>query len=144
MAVVFHGPRLKKIAHLIMDFEGKFESAPQLFLQLTLMLAGNEFMEITPVDIYGICTSLLMLSKDLTETIILNTSTISFSKSSFRVKLIAMIKILPCTVLTVIFRVGTVALAFHRMFVFQNFFFGMAYDGRTQRRQQESRHTSLV
>ena len=40
MAVIFHGPYMKKLVGKITDFEGKFESAPQLFLQLSLLCWG--------------------------------------------------------------------------------------------------------
>ena len=60
MSVIFHGPYMKKLVGKITDFEGKFESAPQLFLQLTLLYAGDGFMEVPATErFYGIATSLL-------------------------------------------------------------------------------------
>ena len=113
---------MKKVANLVTDFEGKFESAPQLFLQLTILFAGDDFMETTAVDLYGMLSSLLMLSKDLAENILLNTQRVNFYKLLFLEKLFAMMRIVPCIILTVIFRIGTVALTIHHIFAVQYFY----------------------
>ena len=122
MAVIFHGPYMKKLVGKITYFEGKFESAPQLFLQLTLLFAGDGYMEIPETErFYGIATSLLMLSNDFAENILLNTKQIAFLKSSFRKKLFYKGKIMPPIILTMIFRLGTLSLACHRCFAFNKF-----------------------
>ena len=122
MAVIFHGPYMKKLVGKITDFEGKFESAPQLFLQLTLLYAGDGFMEVPATErFYGMVTSLLMLSKDFSENILLNTKQINFSKFSLGEKLLHMGRIIPPIILTVIFRLGTLSLACYHLFVLQEF-----------------------
>ena len=122
MAVIFHGPIMKKLVDQITLFEGKFESAPQLFLQLTLLYAGDDFMKIPMSErIYGIVTSILMMSLDFAQNILLNTKHINFSKSSFGKKLFYMRRILPSIILTVMFRLGTFSLACARLFIFQDF-----------------------
>ena len=122
MSVIFHGPYMKKLVGKITYFEGKFESAPQLFLQLTLLYAGEEFMEVPAIErFYGIVTSLLMLSKDFAENILINTKEINFSKLSFGKRLSFFGRIIPPIILTVIFRLGTFSLACHRLSVSQDF-----------------------
>ena len=122
MSVIFHGPYMKKLVGKIHYFEGKFESAPQLFLQLTLLYAGEEFMEVPAIErFYGIVTSLLMLSKDFAENILINTKDIDFSKLSFGKRLFLFGKIMPPIILTVIFRLGALSIACHRLTSFQDF-----------------------
>ena len=70
---------------------------------------------------YGIVSSLLMVSKDFAENILMKTKQPNFSNSSFEKKLLYIGRILPPIILTVIFRMGTLSLAFHRLFVFQEF-----------------------
>lgn len=121
--ILFHGPIMKKISFTMMDYEGRFESAPQLFIQLVMLFSGGEMMEVTALDIYGMCTSLLMLSKDLAESILASTEKYSYSNLSLSIKLSALKKIVPAIMLTVIFRLGTISLAILHIFVFDHFFF---------------------
>ena len=88
MAVVFHGPYMEKLVGEITYLEGKFESAPQLFVHLALLYAGDAYMEIPATErFYGLVTSVLMMSKDFAENILLNTKDIQFSKLPFGKKL---------------------------------------------------------
>ena len=122
MSVIFHGPYMKKLVGKITEFEGKFESAPQLFLQLTLLYAGDEYTVVPAIErFYGIVTSLLMLSKDFAENILINTEEINFAKLSFANKLFFFGRIIPPIVLTVIFRLGALSLACYRLSVSQDF-----------------------
>ena len=122
MSVIFHGPYMKKLVGKIKDFEGKFESAPMLFLQLTLLYAGEEFMEVPAIErFYGIATSLLMLSKDYADNILMSTKEIDFSKLSFGKRLFFIVRIIPPIILTVIFRLGAFSLACHRLYLFEDF-----------------------
>ena len=123
MDIIFHGPYMKKVSSIMTDYEGRFESAPQLFIQLVLLFSGPEFVETTIVDIYGMFTSLIMLSKDLAENILRNCKRNPLSNMSFLRKISAMMKIVPVIILTVIFRLGTISLVILRIFVFDQFFF---------------------
>ena len=51
--------------------QGCYESAPQLFLQLVLVMSNHTgFYQTSSEDYYGIASSLLLLCKDLTENIL--------------------------------------------------------------------------
>ena len=123
MDIFFHGPYMKKISSMMMDYEGRFESAPQLFIQLVILFSGSQFFETTAIDIYSICTSVVMLSKDIAESILINCKKYPFNKMSFLRKISAMTKIIPVIILTTIFRLGTISLAILNIFVFNKFFY---------------------
>ena len=118
--VIFHGPCMKKVSNLLTNYEGRYESAPQFFIQILILLAGPEFYVTTAIDIYSMCTSLLVLSKDLAENILSNCPKSPLSKMSISAKMSAMKKIIPVIILTTIFRLGTIALATLYLFVFDH------------------------
>ena len=118
MDIFFHGPYMKKLSSLITCYEGRFESAPQLVMQLVLLISGQGFFQGSGLDFYGLCTSLVMLAKDLSENILTNGKNDSLLLSmSFPQKIAEMWKIFPVIMLTALFRLGTMALLIHHVFV---------------------------
>ena len=117
MAVFFHGPCMKQISNLVTGYEGRFESAPQFFMHLVLLMAGQEYFQTSGLEIYGLCTSLVMLGKDLAESILMHGPHNSLQNKALSSKIYAMGKIFPVIILTAIFRLGTLALAIHHIFV---------------------------
>ena len=128
MEIVFHGPMMRKLSNLVASYEGRFEAAPQLLLHVILLMTldgndgvdGDENVEqyFEYLDIYGLLTSLAMLGKDLTENILLN-GTQDYQHKPFTSKLMMMGKFLPVVLLTTIFRLGSLALAIHHIFILQ-------------------------
>ena len=116
MDVFFHGPYMRKLSTLVTGYEGRFESAPQLLLHLVLLIAGQEYFYTSGLDIYGLITSIAMLGKDLAENILMNGQN-NYPNKSFLGKILAMGKIFPAILLTAFFRLGTLALAIHHIFV---------------------------
>ena len=118
MDIVFHGPYMKKLSALVTCYEGRFESAPQLVMHLVLLISGQGFFSGSGLDFYGLCSSLLMLGKDLSESILTcGQGESSLLGKPFPVKMAAMVKIFPVILLTAVFRLGTIALFIHHVFV---------------------------
>ena len=116
MDVVFHGPYMRKLSTLVTGYEGRFESAPELLMHLVLLIAGEEYFYTSGLDIYDLLTSLAMLGKDLAENILMNGQQ-DYTSKSFPGKIVSMARIFPVILLTAIFRLGTLALAIHHIFV---------------------------
>ena len=112
--IFFHGPRMKKISYLVAGFEGRYESAPEFLMHLTLLISGERYFYDSGLNFYGLCTSLVMLGKDLTENILIDEK---FLQKSLMEKLEAMRRIILAVIFTAIFRLGTLALAIHHIFV---------------------------
>ena len=111
MDVFFHGPAMKKLSSMITCYEGRFESAFQLIMHLVLLIKEQDKDNKDVYDYYGILTSLLMLCKDLSESILINGSSRStYLAKSFPMKIMAMARLFPAILLTVVFRLGTIAL----------------------------------
>jgi len=122
MDVFFHGPLMKKLSSVITCHEGRFESAPQLIMHLVLLIMeqSKEESKRSDFDYYGIISSLLMLGKDLSESILINgsnRSSSSYLAKSFPRKIIAMARLFPAIILTAVFRLGTIALFINHVFV---------------------------
>ena len=125
MELIFHGPYMRKLGNLVAGYEGRFESAPQLLLHVILIMTRDnredeieaEYYEY--LDIYGLLTSIAMLGKDLTENILLN-GTQDYQHKPFTSKLVMMGKFLPVVLLTSIFRLGSLALAIHHIFILKS------------------------
>ena len=66
----------------------------------------------------GLLTSVIMVGKDLTENILLNGNQ-DYQHQPFTSKLVMMGKFLPVVLLTTIFRLGSLALAIHHIFILQ-------------------------
>ena len=114
LGIFCHGPRMTSLSHLIAGYEGRYESVPQFLMHLTLLISGEKYFYDSGLNMYGLSTSLLMLGKDLTENILMNEQ---FQQKSFVKKLDAMRSILLIVIFTVIFRLGTLALVLHHIFV---------------------------
>ena len=69
MDVFFNGPQMKKLSAWVTCYEGRFESAPQLMIHLVLLITDKGFFQRSGLDIYGLCSSILMLGKDLSESL---------------------------------------------------------------------------
>ena len=68
--------------------------------------------------IFGILSSLLMLGKDLSESLLINGSCRStYLAKSFPMKIMAMAQLFPAVILTAVFRLGTIALFINHVFV---------------------------
>ena len=117
MDIFFHGPIMKRISLCVIGYEGIFESGPELFLQLLILMARQEYSETSFLDVYSMCTSLVMLSKDLAVNILSNCQNKPLLNKSFTGKMFELRKIFPVIMLTSIFRIGTLALAVHHIFV---------------------------
>ena len=117
MDLFFHGPCMKKISANLVNYEGCFEASPQLFIQIISQLGGPEFTfsELSSVDVYGITTSLAMLSIDLARNIINNCNKNHLEKKSFFQKIVTMMDIIPAIIFCSAFRIGTIALAVHHI-----------------------------
>ena len=107
---------MRKLSNIIATYEGRFEAAPQLLLHLILLMTGEEYFSRSGLDIYGLITSLAMLGKDLTENILVNGSQ-DYQSKPFTSKLMMMAKFLPVVLLTTIFRLGSLALVIHHIFI---------------------------
>ena len=112
--IFIHGPRMKNLSNLIAGYEGRYESAPQFLIHLALLISGEKYFFDSGLNFYGLFTSLVMLGNDLTENILMSES---FQKKSFIKKLDAMSSIILVVIFTTIFRLGTLALAIHHIFV---------------------------
>ena len=117
MGVFFHGPYMKKISFLVAGYEGRYESAPQFMMHLVFLISGEQYFSTSGLNTYGLITSLAMLGKDLAENILTNGQNHSFLGLSFISKIVLMRRIILVIILTAIFRLGTVALAIHHIFV---------------------------
>ena len=120
LGIFFHGPRMTSLSYLMAGYEGRFESVPQFLMHLTLLISGERYFYDSGLNLYGICTSVLMLGKDLTENILMSER---FQQKSFLDKLVEMRSIILVVMLTAIFRLGTLALALHHIFVLQTGFY---------------------
>ena len=103
---------MKKLSSTIITcYEGRFESAFQLIMHLVLLIKEQDKDNKDVYDYYGIFSSLLMLCKDLSENILINGSSKSaYQAKSFPMKIMAMARLFPAILLTVVFRLGTIAL----------------------------------
>ena len=113
MDVFLHGPIMKKLSTMISCYEGRFESAFQLLMHLVLLITeqDKDKKDRFVYDYYGVLTSLLMLGKDLSESILINgSSETTYLAKSFPMKIMAMTRLFPAITLTVVFRLGTIAL----------------------------------
>ena len=108
---------MKKISFLVAGYEGRYESAPQIIMHLVLLISGEQYFSTSGLNTYGLITSLAMLGKDLAENILTNGQNHSFLGLSFISKIVLMRRIIPVIILTAIFRLGTLALAIHHIFV---------------------------
>ena len=118
MDMFFHGPYMKKLSAHVTCFEGRFESAPQLVMHLVLLISGQEFFYRSGLDFYGMCSSLMMIGKDLSENLLAKGRRDStFLSKPFIQRIVEMGKIFPVIILTAIFRLGTIALFIHHVFL---------------------------
>ena len=105
---------------MITCYEGRFESAPQLIMHLVLLITDQDKDEEdrSVIEYYGILSSLLMLGKDLSESLLINGSRRStYLAKSFPMKIMAMAQLFPAVILTAVFRLGTIALFINHVFV---------------------------
>ena len=112
-----HGPQINKLSAVINGYEGLYESVPQMVIQLILLFAGE--VEWDTTSIYSVCSSFLMLGKDLAEEIILK-SHISQSLS-FLTKIVEMVKVIPVIVLISFFIISSIALVYSHFVFFLDF-----------------------
>ena len=116
--VFCHGPHTRKLSNIVTGYEGLYESVPQMILQLTLLFAGEVEWNIT--NIYSVCSSFLMLGKDLSEEMIKKGDINISQNMSFVKKIIQISKVIPVIVLNDFFRCGSVALILsHFLFVIE-------------------------
>ena len=118
MSIFFHGPCMKQISNQLTGYEGRFESAPQFLIHLVLLMTEHaQANSVDWLEIYGLCSSLVMLAKDLAENILMSLQNNTWFEKSFSAKIYMMGRIIPAIILTAIFRLGTLALAIHHIFV---------------------------
>ena len=86
-------------------------------LHLVLLISGKGFFQQSGLDIYGLCSSVLMLGKDLSENLLLNVENSLYLEKPFPMKIRAMGQIFPAIILTAVFRLGTLALLINHVFV---------------------------
>ena len=117
LSIFIHGPYMKKLYSSVAGYEGRYESAPQLLTQFVFILQGSRSFDrgsdnTTWEKVYAIVSSLMMLSKDLSEDILMSPE---FQRLPILEKLTRMKRLFPAIIFTAVFRLGSLALFVHHI-----------------------------